>query len=109
MEPSEQSNRRNEQRRETRERCDVEILVCGDTNSDRAAFEPARMIDRSPWGVAILFSRKLEPQQRFLLKIKEDSLRVSVYAARYCQQVSTGLYRIGGALLHHIGEHKMKE
>jgi hypothetical protein len=106
MHPESSPANKIEQRQEPRELCEIAVMVCDD--EEGRTFEPAQMLDRSTHGVAFLFNRPIYPDQRFLLKLKDGLLSVSVYLARHCRQEKAGTYHIGGRLLRLVGEHEFK-
>lgn len=60
----------------------------------------ARLCNLSVGGVGLLARLRLEPQQRFFVTCREKigGVLIVIYSVRRCEQVTSGLFRIGASM-----------
>ena len=91
--------RPDDRRREPRVGCDRPIAVLP---YHEPRFVSGRFVDCSAHGVGVLLPQTLPVDERFLLKLRGESVTLLIYVIRNCQPVGDS-YRIGAELLGCIG------
>ena len=66
-------------------------------------FLNGRFIDCSVHGVGVLLPQTLPVDERFLLKLRGESVTLLIYVIRNCVPISENSFRIGGELCGCIG------